>query len=396
MLLHLALPLLLVHRAAGTPCNTDEDCSLLGVCVPPGRQRAGGCACDEGWTGEDCGQADLLPLDPTAGYVNASAASWGGRPVFADGKWHLFATEISRRCPLILFMNNSAVVRAESDAPQGPYIHKQTILPPFHHNPQVFGPTPDGYYLIFSIGNDKEQWEIGCEEAVPPRCTLRNNSFCRGAEMPTSNGRINLAYSQSVYGPWTEKVILPYDADGDSSAWNCENNNPTATILPNGTIVLVYRADPCKHSAGGGAGGGESLGVAVALHWNSTYVRRSGAPIVSPADGTGMHEDPFLFLDRRGNFHLITHNQATDNVCGSRDAGSACAAHLWSRDSYTWTVGRTPVYTPAVQLINGSNATFATRQRPQLLLNRQTGAWFFSVVRYGAAARFPLVPVVDV
>ena len=45
----------------------------------------------------------------------------------------------------------------------------------FHHNPQVFGPTPDGYYLIFSIGNDKQPQEIiGCDAQVPPwSCSLR-------------------------------------------------------------------------------------------------------------------------------------------------------------------------------------------------------------------------------
>eukprot|EP01052_Picozoa_sp_SAG31_P008332 SAG31_NODE_419_length_15872_cov_21.857985_1_plen_403_part_00 len=373
-------------------CSSDDDCSLLGVCVPEGPQHVRRCKCDAGWRGTDCGEADLLPLDPAAGYANASAASWGGRAVFADGRWHLFVTEMAHRCPLILFMNNSAVVRAEADAPQGPYTHKQTILPPFHHNPQIFGPTPDGYYLLFSIGNDKQQWEIGCAEGVPMQCTLRNNSFCRGSHMPTSNGRVNLAYSQSVYGPWEQKVILPYDVDGDDSAWNCENNNPTATILSNGTVVLVYRADPCKASAGGGAGGGESLGVAVADHWNGSYVRRTGTPIVSPSNGTGMHEvrhglssfrtatiiastnlvtiryaerhnlmafllqrtlpptivpfvqDPFLWVDLRGFYHIITHNQGSDNVCGSREAGSSCAAHLFSRDSFSWKVGRHPVY----------------------------------------------------
>ena len=71
--------------------------------------------------------------------------------------------------------------------------------------------------------------------------------------MPYSNGHINLAYSQSLKGPWTEKVILPYNASGNIKDWNCENNNPTATILSNGTVVLVYRADACSTSTGGGA-----------------------------------------------------------------------------------------------------------------------------------------------
>ena len=188
--------------------------------------------------------------------------------------------------------------------------------------------------------------------------------------MPTSNGRINLAYSKSVKGPWQETVILPYDADGDASAWNCENNNPTATIRPDGSIFLVYRADPCKASAGGGAGGGESLGIATAKHWKGPYVRRAGGPIVSPANKTGDHEDPFLFTDPRGHFHLITHNQGADNICGNR-SDHGCGAHLFSRtgEAGSWRVGRGPVYDVGVTLANGSRATLATRQRPQIVFS---------------------------
>ena len=92
-------------------CRTDDDCSLLGVCS------GGRCECDPGWRGDHCGIADLLPLRLDEGYLNESTSSWGGRPIFADGRWHLFATEIVHGCPLVLFMNNSAVLRAEVAAP---------------------------------------------------------------------------------------------------------------------------------------------------------------------------------------------------------------------------------------------------------------------------------------
>jgi hypothetical protein len=269
-------PAMVVAQPSGRrgACTSDADCSLLGVCDKhfhrTGPLEPNYCDCDPGWKGDDCGQADLLPYRDGDGYINSSAASWGGRPVYdeASKTWHLFATEIAHRCPLILFMNDSSVIRAEADSPTGPYRRKETVLPPFHHNPTIIGPTPDGYFLIFSIGNTNTQDEqIPCEHAVPADCD-RTHSFCRGSHMPNSNGRINMAYSKSIRGPWREKVILPYDADNNASAWNCENNNPTATVLANGTIFLVYRADPCKASAGGGAGGGESLGVATADHWS--------------------------------------------------------------------------------------------------------------------------------
>ena len=122
----------LACAAAG--CATDEDCSLLGRCVATGATSK--CICNRGWAGVACSRADLAPLNTSLGYQNASAASWGGRPIrIADGTWQLMATEITNHCPLILFEYNSQVVRATSDAgPGGPYRHAEVVLPPFHHN----------------------------------------------------------------------------------------------------------------------------------------------------------------------------------------------------------------------------------------------------------------------
>jgi hypothetical protein len=219
----------------------------------------------------------LRDTGPIFGKLNGQAAAaafrfngWGGNTFFdrADRRYHVFTVEMTNGCPIGDYITNSQIVHATADSPLGPFAIQSLALPPFHHNPTIIGPTPDGYYLIYSIGNTNTAVEqIPCEQAVPAHCD-RAHSFCRGSHMPNSNGRINLAYSKSVHGPWTEKVILPYDADNNASAWNCENNNPTATILKNGTIFLVYRADPCKAAAGGGAGGGESLGVATAEHWS--------------------------------------------------------------------------------------------------------------------------------
>merc|ERR1712070_1115281 len=146
-----------------------------------------------------------------------------------------------------------------------------------------------------------------------------------------------MAWSKSVHGPWHSRVVLPYNPDENVTEWNCQNMNPTASLLSNGSVLLVYRANACQGSVH------ESLGVAMAAHWNSTYIRRPGSPVVSLANGTGNHEDPFLFEDRRGHFHIITHDQSVDNVCGS-NMDHACGAHMFSRDSWRWTVGKSPVY----------------------------------------------------
>lgn len=118
-------------------------------------------------------------------------------------------------------------------------------------------------------------------------------------------------------------------------------------------------------------------------------------------------EDPFFFKDQRGHYHAVTHNQATGNICGKTSLGSVrraahrleqsasrclsnyvsflswinrgncrgqtCGAHLFSRDSQTWSISLTPVYTHEVTMHDGSTQELQTRQRPQLIFDPATG-----------------------
>ena len=260
-------------------CATDDDCSLLGVCSSNGT-----CACDPGWGGADCGVARLRDYDDVAhlGYVNASAASWGGRPLRVGGTWQLFATEIAAQCPLILFMNNSRVIRAESTtgSAAGPYAHRGVVRAAFAHNPTAVGPTPDGYYLVFSIGGaaagsarpNPPSWLLDC--AAPaglPPCAARDQ--CRSHGTPAANGQVVLSYaSDPVRGPWVHRVVLPIGGNsttppGDPGAWNCKHNNPSARVDPRtGAVTLMYHGSACD-----GSSKGERLGLADAAHWNDRY-----------------------------------------------------------------------------------------------------------------------------
>ena len=47
----------------------------------------------------------------------------------------------------------------------------------------------------------------------------------------------------------------------------------------------MYHGSTCDNSLKG-----ERLGLADADHWNASYIRRPGNPIISPANGTGSHE----------------------------------------------------------------------------------------------------------
>jgi hypothetical protein len=294
---------LAVVLALSTACTTDDDCSLLGVCDTAKQT----CTCDPGWHGADCGVGIFEDYDDVQhkGYWNSSAASWGGRPLLIGGKWQLFATEIAAHCPLILFMNNSMVIRAESttDSPFGPYVHGGVVRAEFAHNPTAVGPTPDGYYLVYSIGGAgvgdpspcPADWRLNCTAGLPA-CASKNR--CRSHGTPDANGQIVLSYTKDpVGGVWAHRVVLPIN---HSDGWNCKHNNPSVVVnATDGSVTMLYHGSPCASASarasgggrGGNEGGGESLGLADAAHWNaSTYTKRAGGPIVSVANGTGSHE----------------------------------------------------------------------------------------------------------
>ena len=100
-----------------------------------------------------------------------------------------------------------------------------------------------------------------------------------------------MGWSHHPEGPWSEpRVILRnYDkASQNQSDWDCYVTNPSAVLLPDGRVMLVFSSVPC---AGGFE---ESLGAAFATHWNSTYVEdpmpiwRKAGPRFDPEAENGL------------------------------------------------------------------------------------------------------------
>ena len=355
-------------QAAIAPCTSARDCSLLGECV------VGACMCDVGWAGVDCGGADLLPFNASAGqgYVNASAASWGGIPMpdsEVAGRWVLLVSEMALGCPLQLFQNNSYIVRAISETgPGGPFRHLDTVLPPLSFSVQAIGPTADGYYVFYFLGAPNLGAVIDCAaHGVPPGYVH---------PYPPSMFVLSLAWSRSLAGPWATRTLFGANASASPSGgggWDCGKTNPSPTLLANGTVILAFRSVACS-----GGSPGEYLGLASAPHWNATTYDTLALPVVAPTDGTGSHEDPFLWEDARGNLHIISHNQGRGNVCNR--SSQACGAHLFSGDGgNSWDVSATPAY-DLLLLANGTRMLPATRQRPGLVLDPVSRAplWLFN------------------
>lgn len=258
------------------------------------------------------------------------------------------------------------VTKSVSGQPEGPYEHVQVVFPPFHHNPTFVGPTPDGQYLSFFIGADNASNTLNCTGGVPPGSHQ---------EQVHSNNYITMAWTENpVSGPWQQRVILD-DTMGNQSSWHCESQNPTAHILENGTIVVVYRANNCDRNR---ATFGEHLGVAVANNWTADFVRDPD-PIVSPKSPMthgSNNEDAFVWRDQSdGSWHIVNHQQGQKNVCGGSEQGHSCGAHFFAENPHgPWHMSPDFVYSEDVLLVNGSKIKFQTRQRPQLVFDDTTHA----------------------
>jgi hypothetical protein len=118
------------------PCETDEHCSLNGVCT------AGSCVCTASWRGHNCQHLALEPVTKVAGYGwSPNITSWGGSIYHnaseTNSLYHLYVTEETGGKGLNSWISNSQIIHAVARSPLGPYEKKDVVSKPPTTNPQV-------------------------------------------------------------------------------------------------------------------------------------------------------------------------------------------------------------------------------------------------------------------
>ena len=331
--------------AAAAACTVDEDCSLAGVCS------AGGvCVCDAGWRGADCGALDLAPATLGSGYnlTAQGVSSWGGKTVRDPNNsslYHLFAAEFTGGCGLDYWAPMSRIIRAEGASPAGPFAFSAEVAPTFAHNPTVTWSPADQMWLMF---------HIGCPYQAPTSCSAPTFSCDPGNNNNGESG-ITLRTSPDLRN-WTSRGIV-LGATG-SSAWDVDTTNPSAVVMEDGSVLLAYRgcAFNCLSD--------ELLSLAAAQSWRGPYTRLTGAPIIpNPA------EDPHVWRDARGNWHLLMHSLEPGGGFGD---GPKVGRHAFSRGlvGAPWIFNNaTLAYNTKVPFTDGSTVDFFRRERPQLFFS---------------------------
>ena len=331
-------------------------CSLNGVLV------GGACACDAGWTGVACSQLSLLPAAPLTnatqvyfhptnvggGYSN----SWGISVARDDGGalWHGFMTELAHGCALSSWSASSHILHLTAPAPAGPWTVQGTALEKFAHNPQVVRDV-DGGWLLYHIG---AQEPAGCEAEA---CPGPHKAECTGGSHGTS-----VARAASPWGPWER---LPYILPDNET-------NPSALVLADGTIAVTAR-----RWVGG-------VPIYTAAGWRGPYVAAPRANVtlvragVPAADAhVPFDEDPFLWQDSRGGFHMLTHRQPNGTSCPWQDASTDCdcaGGHMYAAAlAGPWFADLDVVYNCSLRVEGGAQLRLTARQRPTLLLPARGG-----------------------
>lgn len=367
---------------ADVPCTTDEDCSLNGVCT------TGYCVCDPGWTthpfglngsmSPGCGYLDFDPSPITtcgpacafhggAGGIDTKTTSWGGSVHLnpADGKYWMFAAEMARHCTLSTWTTNSQVVSAVSDTPLGPFVRQGVAIPPWSHNPQAVI-APDGTWVIFTLGPGLGHTkEVDCEHT--PAAT----AAATGMQAPVGPVNFTLHTAPSPTGPWTATTLSPIGWNDSWTLQNPGNWNPAPVFLADGSLRVMAHTDWDPWA-------GEV--ILEAPHWKGPYTVRGGDEI-DHCDYC--EEDPFMWQDTRGNWHVLYHRmfdpygpldpnwgKSRQHPPGSPVPKGWAGGHAFSRDGFTWSTW-SRCYNTSVVLTNGTTVEHQRRERPKLLFDKE-------------------------
>lgn len=248
-----------------------------------------------------------------------------------DHLWHMYTAEIpctpeqtvagQRRCGLGTWSTLSQVAEAVSSSPEGPYERRRLILGAMHHNPTVKIDPVDGSWNLFSISH--------------------------------GSGPIVLNISTDQGLTWSgEQLIFPV----------MKSQNPGPHFFPNGTLRMYHRhhSDMVGPTCSTEAVGGVDCA-------NKTFCSAAPDDALFSLAFNHAAEDPSVFVDHRGNFHMLVN--ALPGNCKPKPKIHQ-GGHAWSRDGIVWSDVRVGAFNTTVAFTDGDFMTCIRRERPQMVLDQ--------------------------
>ena len=166
--------------------------------------------------------------------------------------------------------------------------------------------------------------------------------------------------SRSPDGPWRLTAPLldvkhpqMQHADGTPVVFA----NPSALLLRNGSAAVVFRdflqlrQFPATNT----------IGMAWSREgWRGPYAE------VQPQVFPDYAEDPHVYRDARGHWHMLVHS-----LCERWPHCTDVGGHAASKDGRTWHYISAAAYNTTVQYEDGTQVTYARRERPELVLDER-------------------------
>ncbi len=297
-------------------------------------------------------RADHLTAIRGGGYSEPDHWVWCASPVRGeDGRYHLFASRIPKSLPFHPgWLYASQIVRAEADAPHGPYTFREVVLGPRDprffdgrscHNPCIR--KVGTRYLLFYMGSTYPEGE-GDPRTQPPGSPFYKAAWARK--------RIGLAWADSVHGPWhrpDRPLLEPRPGHWDAIA----TTNPAPWILPDGRAVMVYKSRTVPD-------GPRLLGLAEAPRWDGPYRASMDQPLFPGLD----LEDACLWHDGQ-SFRMIL-----KDMTGRIGGEPGCLVQARSADARRWEFPADPFFHgKSIRWDDGSTELLGNFERPQLLFD---------------------------
>ena len=355
-----ALFLAIVHSIAGV-CVNDSDCSLNGKC------ENAKCVCFPYFRGDKCSILNLSgggKVWPAEGAVNVS--SWGMTTVYDDisKKYH---TVVDVACDksgvLVSGGGNSFMVHLTQSSVDAPRMLKEAVSVPVSFNPQMW--THGGvFYMIVRVN------------AILDKPT----EICPGND---SNSYPSLLDAAQIKPP---KVQPMPPGEGQPLMWvatTTDMENPKWEVLP-----VSIEKPPAPHVSNPSVWFSDALQKHVmAFRYNSNQGEKIGIAFsdagshanytaVTSLSCTGC-EDPYLWADSEGHFHILYHQQQHGR-------------HAYSATGMNWTITEEDAFSVNVSYSATNVERMARRERPSMIHENGIPKYFYSAVKDAAGNAYTL------
>ena len=362
----------------GGNCITEEDCSLGGLCINSL------CVCDSYFTGPDCSLLNLQRprFNDQAGLCHNgfnSYYSWGGKSVFgSDNKYHLYASFMCRHATLDEWTTKSSSAHFVADEVDGAYVFADSecdettgictpIVIPWSHNTVITENAP-GFLpslLLAHVGDgivDPSQWAPCYNKSdIAGYTSLSKSTLEKTISLQDDPGSTcYFTISNTTDGPWVRALNNSGVYINFTGSWtNALAGNPAPLVLKDGSVNLYFTAVPCPPNSNSLAP--NCIAVATATSWEGPYtMNEAKRPITYPES-----EDPSVFIDKRGNYHLVTNVNTFHARCAQ---GVPCGGHAWSKDGFVFSNLTVGAFGPVITFQNGTEWKNAYAERPLITL----------------------------